>query len=30
MALPARLQRIAERIKVPNLPYEFSWIGVKG
>jgi hypothetical protein len=24
------LQRIAERIKVPNLAYEFSWIGVKG
>lgn len=30
MALPARLRRISERIKVPDLPYEFSWIGVRG
>ena len=27
MALPARLDRIAGRMKVPELPYEFSWIG---
>ncbi len=26
MALPARLRRIAERTKVPELAYEFSWI----
>ena len=26
MALPARLRRIAERTKVPELEYEFSWI----
>lgn len=27
MALPPRLTRISERMKVPELPYEFSWIG---
>ena len=27
MALPARLRRVAERTKVPELEYEFSWIG---
>jgi acyl-[acyl-carrier-protein] desaturase len=26
MALPSRLRRIAERTKVPDLNYEFSWI----
>lgn len=26
MALPARLRRIAERTKIPQLEYEFSWI----
>jgi len=26
MALPARLLRIAERTKIPDLKYEFSWI----
>lgn len=26
MALPARLKRIAERTRVPELAYEFSWI----
>ncbi|KAB7732860.1 acyl-ACP desaturase [Rudanella paleaurantiibacter] len=26
MALPDRLRRVAERTKVPNLAYEFSWI----
>ena len=26
MALPARLTRVAERTKVPELAYEFSWI----
>ena len=26
MALPARLRRIADRTKVPELQYEFSWI----
>ncbi|MGR3812164.1 acyl-ACP desaturase [Jiulongibacter sp. NS-SX5] len=26
MALPARLRRIAERTRVPELEYEFSWI----
>jgi acyl-[acyl-carrier-protein] desaturase len=26
MALPNRLKRIAERTKVPELEYEFSWI----
>jgi acyl-[acyl-carrier-protein] desaturase len=26
MALPARLRRVAERTKVPNLDYNFSWI----
>ena len=26
MALPARLKRVAERTKVPELEYEFSWI----
>ncbi|WP_019987649.1 acyl-ACP desaturase [Rudanella lutea] len=26
MALPNRLRRVAERTKVPNLAYEFSWI----
>ena len=26
LALPARLRRIAERTKVPELAYEFSWI----
>jgi acyl-[acyl-carrier-protein] desaturase len=28
MALPARLTRVAERTRVPELAYEFSWIGV--
>lgn len=27
MALPDRLTRISDRIKVPELEYEFSWIG---
>lgn len=27
MALPPRLSRISERMKIPELPYEFSWIG---
>ena len=27
MALPARLQRISERMKTPSKEYEFSWIG---
>lgn len=27
MALPPRLSRISERMKVPGLEYEFSWIG---
>ena len=27
MALPNRLKRIADRMKVPDLEYEFSWIG---
>ena len=26
MALPARLRRIADRTRVPELAYEFSWI----
>ena len=26
MALPARLKRVAERTKVPNIEYQFSWI----
>lgn len=26
--LPGRLERIAERIKVPDLQYQFKWIGV--
>lgn len=26
MALPTRLKRVAERTKVPNLDYNFSWI----
>lgn len=29
MALPDRLQRISERIKVPEKQYEFKWIGVQ-
>ena len=28
MALPKRLQRIAERIKIPQKQYEFKWIAV--
>ena len=28
MALPARLTRVAERTKVPELAYEFSWINI--
>ncbi|TDB65152.1 acyl-ACP desaturase [Arundinibacter roseus] len=27
LALPARLRRVADRTKVPELSYEFSWIG---
>ena len=27
MALPNRLQRVSERIKIPEKEYEFSWIG---
>lgn len=27
MALPPRLTRISERMKIPGLEYEFSWIG---
>ncbi len=27
MTLPARLQRISERMKTPSKEYEFSWIG---
>jgi acyl-[acyl-carrier-protein] desaturase len=26
MALPARLKRIADRTRIPELQYEFSWI----
>jgi acyl-[acyl-carrier-protein] desaturase len=26
MALPDRLQRVADRLKAPSLPYKFSWI----
>lgn len=26
MALPARLRRIADRTRIPDLEYEFSWI----
>ena len=26
MALPARLRRVADRTKVPNLEYNFTWI----
>lgn len=29
MALPDRLKRISDRIKVPELDYEFSWIGAR-
>ncbi|MEQ9402914.1 MAG: acyl-ACP desaturase [Cyclobacteriaceae bacterium] len=29
MALPDRLQRISERIKIPEKQYEFKWIGVQ-
>jgi acyl-[acyl-carrier-protein] desaturase len=29
LALPARLNRIAERMKAPELEYEFSWIGTR-
>lgn len=28
MALPNRLQRIAERVRIPEKQYEFKWIGV--
>jgi acyl-[acyl-carrier-protein] desaturase len=28
MALPGRLNRIAERIKIPEKQYKFSWVGV--
>jgi acyl-[acyl-carrier-protein] desaturase len=28
MALPGRLKRIAERIKIPEKQYKFSWVGV--
>ena len=28
MALPQRLRRISERIKIPEKQYEFSWLGV--
>ena len=28
MALPGRLHRIAERIKIPEKQYKFSWVGV--
>ncbi len=28
MALPARLQRISERIKIPEKQYEFKWIAI--
>ena len=28
MALPVRLQRIAERVAVPEKKYEFKWIGI--
>jgi len=27
MALPGRLQRISERVKIPQKQYEFRWIG---
>jgi acyl-[acyl-carrier-protein] desaturase len=26
MALPSRLRRVAERTKIPNIEYQFSWI----
>jgi acyl-[acyl-carrier-protein] desaturase len=26
ISLPARLERLAERVKVPELAYPFSWI----
>jgi acyl-[acyl-carrier-protein] desaturase len=26
IALPSRLERLAERVKVPELAYPFSWI----
>ena len=29
MALPNRLTRITERIKIPQKQYEFKWIGVR-
>ncbi len=29
MALPPRLSRISERMKIPGLEYEFSWIGTR-
>lgn len=29
MALPDRLKRISDRIKIPELDYEFSWIGAR-
>ncbi len=28
MELPARLKRIAERVKIPQKQYQFSWVGV--
>jgi len=28
MGLPARLQRISERMKTPEIPYQFKWITV--
>ena len=28
MALPARLLRIADRVKIPQKQYEFNWIAV--
>ena len=29
MALPDRLKRISDRMKIPQLEYEFSWIGMR-
>jgi acyl-[acyl-carrier-protein] desaturase len=26
MAMPSRLRRVAERTKIPNIEYQFSWI----
>jgi len=28
MKLPSRMKRIAERVKVPNLQYEYKWLTV--